>query len=194
MAPACVNMLTHIILILLLCSDADGCFKFLEIITPTPMEALSGSCLHIPCTFKPVSESKKINIRTSVVGIWFKTKWAYSQTAENVISISGNPSKTYPMIITGNLKKTECTTLFSNLSTKYTDKYYFRVENSGFTAIDVCHPLEIKVKGKTHFCVCFEFHLCITLDVLMQLSRAVCGPSGFVLCRLLPFKMLFTAI
>ncbi|CAI5673596.1 unnamed protein product [Oreochromis niloticus] len=50
------------------------------------------------------------------------------------------------MSITGNLSQRDCTTLFSNLTTNYTDKYFFRVESEPFKATAQQDPLQITVR------------------------------------------------
>ncbi|KAJ0023049.1 hypothetical protein NQD34_015183 [Periophthalmus magnuspinnatus] len=110
------------------------------------MEALSGSCLWIPCTYKPVNTDEDINTADPVTGIWFKGDRGYSTDSQYTFSVSGDSSKSYPMNFTGNLKNKNCTTMFYNLNKSHNDKYYFRVENSGFTATAVCDSLQIKVR------------------------------------------------
>ncbi|XP_055086273.1 B-cell receptor CD22-like [Periophthalmus magnuspinnatus] len=141
-------MLIQIIQLLLLCSGADSCDlpNYLSIKTPSPMEALSGSCLWIPCTYKVLPLNKDINTADPVTGIWFKGDRGYSTDSQNTFSVSGDSSKSYPMNFTGNLKNKNCTTMFYNLNKSHNDKYYFRVENSGFKATARCDSLQIKVR------------------------------------------------
>ncbi|XP_055086270.1 sialic acid-binding Ig-like lectin 7 [Periophthalmus magnuspinnatus] len=142
-----MNMLIQIIQLLLLCSGADGCDprNALSFITPSPMEALSGSCLWIPCTYK-VLPPYDINTADPVTGFWFKGVLAYETNSPNTFSVSGDSSKSYPMNIAGNLKNKNCTTMFYNLSKSHNDKYYFRVENSGFKGTARCDSLQITVR------------------------------------------------
>ncbi|XP_033841478.2 B-cell receptor CD22-like [Periophthalmus magnuspinnatus] len=141
-------MFIQMILILLLSSGADGCDRpnHLSIKTPSPMEALSGSCLWIPCTYEDLSQEEEINTADPVTGIWFKGVLEYSTSSQYTFSVSGDSTKSYPMNITGNLKNKSCTTMFYNLSKNHNDTYYFRVENSGFRATAVCDSLQIKVR------------------------------------------------
>ncbi|XP_069007570.1 sialic acid-binding Ig-like lectin 13 [Embiotoca jacksoni] len=108
---------------------------------PEEMEALSGSCLQIPCSFS-FSSKKNFDNTKETTGLWMK-----NSHRENVVFNSGEPAHLYPMEMIGNLREKNCTTLFSNLKTSYTDKYYFRVENSNSArATAVCDPLQITVK------------------------------------------------
>uniref|UniRef100_A0A3B4B872 Immunoglobulin V-set domain-containing protein n=1 Tax=Periophthalmus magnuspinnatus TaxID=409849 RepID=A0A3B4B872_9GOBI len=118
----------------------------LSFITPSPMEALSGSCLWIPCTYK-VLPPYDINTADPVTGFWFKGVLAYETNSPNTFSVSGDSSKSYPMNIAGNLKNKNCTTMFYNLSKSHNDKYYFRVENSGFKGTARCDSLQITVRA-----------------------------------------------
>uniref|UniRef100_A0A8C6TFF8 Ig-like domain-containing protein n=1 Tax=Neogobius melanostomus TaxID=47308 RepID=A0A8C6TFF8_9GOBI len=107
--------------------------------TPSPMEALSGSCLNIPCTYTRINIDPEISFK----GIWYKTK----SGAANVISVSGDSSKSYPMNITGNLKNRDCTTMFHDLTQRYEDKYFFRIENGpNNKATAICTNLQITVR------------------------------------------------
>ncbi|KAK7881617.1 hypothetical protein WMY93_030026 [Mugilogobius chulae] len=139
------NMFVHVLLNLLLSSGADAqCLTNLKPTTPSPMEALSGSCLFVPCTYKPVNTNQDINPKNSVTGSWSKgSNYGYGRTK---FSISGDPSKSYPMNITGNLKIKDCTTMFYDLNQSHQDDYYFRIENNPFTASAVCDPLHITVR------------------------------------------------
>ncbi|XP_029003772.1 sialic acid-binding Ig-like lectin 12 [Betta splendens] len=130
----------------LLCvSGAFGCFQDtgLLITAPKTMEALRGSCLMIPCNFTTTKE-EFISTRTTY-GVWIKNDSIW-QNANNVIYNSSGTVTTYPMKITGNLRQRNCTTLFSDLITTYTDTYYFRIENRPVKATAVCDPLRINVR------------------------------------------------
>uniref|UniRef100_A0AAQ4NW67 Si:dkeyp-28d2.4 n=1 Tax=Gasterosteus aculeatus aculeatus TaxID=481459 RepID=A0AAQ4NW67_GASAC len=109
------------------------------------MEALSGSCLQIPCNFS-VKSGEKINSRTTTFGVWIKNYSQFGMFPNNVIFNSSGTVSTYPMSFTGDLSQKNCTTLFSSLKTTYTGKYYFRVENEAFRATAACDPLQITVK------------------------------------------------
>ncbi|XP_042255086.1 sialic acid-binding Ig-like lectin 12 isoform X2 [Thunnus maccoyii] len=117
----------------------------LFITAPLEMEALSGSCLQIPCNFS-AAPGQTFDGRRTTIGVWIKNDHNFKSYPRNVIFNSGQTVNTYPMNITGNLSQNDCTTLFSSLNTTYTDRYYFRIEGNGFMATAVCDPVQITVK------------------------------------------------
>ncbi|CAI5673628.1 unnamed protein product [Oreochromis niloticus] len=144
-----VNIMTDIMLLSLLfipnslaACPQDSC---LFITAPTEMEALSGSCLQIPCNFSETG-TEKFDSRRSVFGVWIRNHSDVFAYPNNEIFNSSGTVNIYPMNITGNLKEKNCTTLFSNLTTTYTDTYYFRIMNWPFRATAICDPLKITIK------------------------------------------------
>ncbi|KAM8731264.1 myelin-associated glycoprotein-like [Acanthopagrus schlegelii] len=123
------------------CTQKSGLF----ITAPKTMEALSGSCLQIPCNFRPKSEQEFDSSR-EIFGVWIKNKSVFKDYPDNVIFNSRRTDNIYPMKITGNLREKNCTTLFSSLITSYTNTYYFRIESNSFKATAVCDSLQITVK------------------------------------------------
>uniref|UniRef100_A0A8P4G6I4 Ig-like domain-containing protein n=1 Tax=Dicentrarchus labrax TaxID=13489 RepID=A0A8P4G6I4_DICLA len=117
----------------------------LFITAPKKMEALSGSCLQIPCNLRHEPEQDFDSTRETF-GVWIKTNSYFGNNPKNVIFNSSKTVNTYPMNITGNLSQKNCTTLFSSLITSYTDTYYFRIENNPCRATAECDPLQITVK------------------------------------------------
>ncbi|KAA8578568.1 hypothetical protein FQN60_007137 [Etheostoma spectabile] len=111
----------------------DACPKTpaLFITAPKNMEALSGSCLLIPCNFSSKPDQDFNSTRTTF-GVWIKQDSRFNNSINNVIFNSSGTVTTYPMSITGDLSQKQCTTLFSSLITNYTDTYYFRIENRPF--------------------------------------------------------------
>ncbi|KAK2859788.1 hypothetical protein Q5P01_004408 [Channa striata] len=145
----CVNMdLLGMLLSVLLVSGASAdCSKTPELIITAPkkMEALSGSCLMIPCNFSGKS-GETFNSRGSIYGVWIKNDSRFGLNSNNVIFNSSRTINKYPMKITGNLRQTNCTTEFSNLTLTHTDTYYFRIETEGFKATAACDLVQISVK------------------------------------------------
>ncbi|XP_030613069.1 sialic acid-binding Ig-like lectin 7 [Archocentrus centrarchus] len=139
-----VNIMTAIMLLSLLfiprALAACPPNAHLFITAPTEMEALSGSCLRIPCNFNATGPEPFDSTRP-VFGSWIKN----DPSIKNVIFNSSETVNIYPMNITGNLKQKNCTTLFSNLTTAYTNTYYFRIMNWPVRATAVCDPLTITI-------------------------------------------------
>ncbi|XP_069007855.1 sialic acid-binding Ig-like lectin 14 [Embiotoca jacksoni] len=141
-----VNMLLSVFFLPGVLADCDK-ISYLDITAPKQMEALSGSCLQIPCSFTPkpsTPSTSSFDSTRETFGVWIKTS-DISKYSHVVFNSSGKVSKN-PMKITGNLNETNCTTLFSNLSTNHSDKYFFRIENWPFRATAFCDPLQITVK------------------------------------------------
>ncbi|XP_030281585.1 vascular cell adhesion protein 1-like [Sparus aurata] len=123
------------------CTQKSGIF----ITAQSKMEALSGSCLQIPCSFRPEQE-QEFDSKSKIFGVWIKNDTRFKNDPKNVIFNSSGTNNIYPMKITGNLSERNCTTLFSSLITSYTNRYYFRIENCPFKATAVCDPLQITVE------------------------------------------------
>ncbi|XP_033988235.1 vascular cell adhesion protein 1-like isoform X1 [Trematomus bernacchii] len=143
-------MVTNMLLLVLFVSDflphlVEGACEHLRITTPKQMEALSGSCLLIPCIFS-ADPDVGFNSSREIFGVWMKKESAFDQKPKNVIFHSDGTINRYPMSITGNLRQGNCTTLFSTLEEIHTNKYFFRIENSPFLATAPCDPLQITVK------------------------------------------------
>ncbi|XP_059183432.1 myelin-associated glycoprotein-like [Centropristis striata] len=118
----------------------------LLITAPKQMEALSGSCLQIPCNFR-VKPGEKFSSTGTIFGVWIKSVQYFKNKPDNVIFNSSKKNNIYPMSLTGDLSEKNCTTLFSSLITNYTDTYYFRIDGPSYRATAACDPLQIKVKG-----------------------------------------------
>ncbi|CAI5673624.1 unnamed protein product [Oreochromis niloticus] len=144
-----VNIMTDIMLLsLLFIPNTLAAFpqdSRLFITAPTEMEALSGSCLQILCNFSETG-TEKFDSTRSVFGVWIKNHSDVFAHPNNEIFNSSGTVNIYPMNITGDLKEKNCTTLFSNLTTTYTNTYYFRIMNWPFRATAVCDPLKIIIK------------------------------------------------
>ena len=125
------------------CTQRSGLF----ITAPKKMEALSGSCLQIPCNFRPKSELLFDSSR-EIFGVWIKNDHAFDNNPKDVIFNSSGTDNIYPMKITGNLREKNCTTLFYNLISNYSNTYYFRIEISPNKATAICDPLQINIIGK----------------------------------------------
>ncbi|XP_059182724.1 B-cell receptor CD22-like [Centropristis striata] len=118
----------------------------LFISAPEQMEALSGSCLQIPCNFR-VKPGEEFSSKGKIFGVWIKRDIRFGLFPENVIFNSSKMNNIYPMSLTGDLSDKSCTTLFSSLITDYTETYYFRIEKPSFRVTAVCDPLQITVNA-----------------------------------------------
>ncbi|XP_024136372.1 myelin-associated glycoprotein-like [Oryzias melastigma] len=108
------------------------CYSYLDTTAPKKLEALTLSCLIIPCSFKTIpgqGKGNEFDNNREIIGVWIKNYRYFNSHPDNVISNSSNQENIYPMKMIGNLKQKNCTTLFSNLTTKYTEIYFFRIEN-----------------------------------------------------------------
>ncbi|XP_028288556.1 myelin-associated glycoprotein-like [Parambassis ranga] len=117
----------------------------LFITTPVKMEALSGSCLHIPCNFS-IGPKHSLDSGRETFGVWVKNYRTEDLFPFDVVFNSSRTVNKYPMNITGNLSQKNCSTLFSTLTTSHTDTYFFRAENGPFKATAICDPVYISVR------------------------------------------------
>ncbi|XP_029978674.1 B-cell receptor CD22-like [Sphaeramia orbicularis] len=141
-------MVANMLLLVLSLSGASSMCDVrpdLFISAPKSMEVLSGSCVRIPCRFRLQNKEEFDSSKTSF-GVWIKRDSRFRKHPQNVIFNSSGTVKTYPMYITGNLGQKNCTTLFSNLTSVYTEKYFFRLENGDFKATASCNSTQITVK------------------------------------------------
>ncbi|KAM6971535.1 myelin-associated glycoprotein-like [Tautogolabrus adspersus] len=116
----------------------------LRITTPQNVEALSGSCVQIPCTFSAKS-APEFDSRAKLSGVWIKSDPRFGLNPNNVVFNSSKTVNRYRMNITGNLSLKDCTTLFLNVNKSYTNRYYFRIESIPFNATASSDPLQITV-------------------------------------------------
>ncbi|XP_067283676.1 sialic acid-binding Ig-like lectin 7 [Pseudorasbora parva] len=102
--------------------------KEFSISLPEKIDALSGSCVIIKCTFE-IEEKYEKNLTDNAAGCWYKDGtgsekivFNSSMSSQNSI-IKGN--------ITGILHKKDCTTVFYDVRSNYSGTYYFRIEGEG---------------------------------------------------------------
>uniref|UniRef100_A0A096MIL6 Ig-like domain-containing protein n=1 Tax=Poecilia formosa TaxID=48698 RepID=A0A096MIL6_POEFO len=100
--------------------------------TPGQIEALSGSCLQIPCSFNSTHQIHNMSVPT--YGLWLKTHWDLITTPGNLIFNSDGSVNTYSLKMIGNLSEEDCTTVFPDLKTSYTDRYFLRIQSWPFRA------------------------------------------------------------
>lgn len=148
MAVLCVDILPRALLLTLLYlgEEALGWECHLNVTTPQSLDALTGSCVQIPCNFTTPNSTKSteaFNASNPVFGVWMKGGHNFD-TRPAVVIFNSSEQNNYLINITGDLKKKDCTTVFYNLTTN-TDKYFFRIENRPYLATASCNGLTIKV-------------------------------------------------
>uniref|UniRef100_A0A8C8G494 Ig-like domain-containing protein n=1 Tax=Oncorhynchus tshawytscha TaxID=74940 RepID=A0A8C8G494_ONCTS len=116
-----------------------ACFGRRDLITTMPdrLDVLTGSCMQIPCSFDIVHQNKyTFNSTILTSGVWIKGNPYFGGRLDSVIFNSTEMVNRYQGEITGNMSQKNCTTVFFNVTTNYTDKYYFRIESQPFRATD----------------------------------------------------------
>uniref|UniRef100_A0A096MGM5 Ig-like domain-containing protein n=1 Tax=Poecilia formosa TaxID=48698 RepID=A0A096MGM5_POEFO len=145
-----------------LADNCGGLTPALRITTPNIMEALTGSCLQIPCTYEP--EVPEYDSSKTIYGVWLKGGVNFGDNPSLVIFNSSGSINKYSPNITGNLKEKNCTTLFPDLQTSHAEKYYFRVEKGDYKGTACADPLQIKVKVCGILMFTFTLLLCSFLS------------------------------
>ncbi|XP_043960167.1 sialic acid-binding Ig-like lectin 12 isoform X2 [Gambusia affinis] len=140
-----VNMLLSVFLLPgVLANSCNRTTPALHITAPKEIEALTGSCLPIPCSFN--TPETAFDNSKAVAGIWMKHNLDFKGDPRNVIFNSTRKDNTYQLEIIGNLSEKNCTSLFRDLNSSHTERYFFRVENGPFRATACSNPINIKVK------------------------------------------------
>nr|XP_055046286.1 sialic acid-binding Ig-like lectin 13 [Misgurnus anguillicaudatus] len=93
---------------------------------PEKIEALSGSCVTINCTFT-IDNTYDKDLTDSAAGMWYKD----GHKDNNIVFNSSNSKHRFKGEITGKLKDKNCTTIFNNVTSDYKGKFYFRIEING---------------------------------------------------------------
>ncbi|MEQ2176463.1 hypothetical protein GOODEAATRI_028214, partial [Goodea atripinnis] len=138
-----VNMLLSVFFLPGALADCGDTKPALSITTPKPIEALSGSCLQIPCTYN--TTDKTFDSSRPINGVWMKGGVNFGSNPNIVIFNSSKSVNIYQMEMIGNLTEKNCTSLFPYLNTSYKDRYFFRVENEPFKATACADSLQINV-------------------------------------------------
>ncbi|XP_038161621.1 sialic acid-binding Ig-like lectin 12, partial [Cyprinodon tularosa] len=118
------------------CNNRHKAIVFIT--TPKPVEALSGSCLHVPCSFRAEKGDNEFNSERNTTGAWIKSDKGIFNINHGVNSAQ--------IKITGDLSRKNCTTLFADIKTSQAGKYYLRIENGVYKATACSKALQIKVK------------------------------------------------
>ncbi|CDQ91942.1 unnamed protein product [Oncorhynchus mykiss] len=135
-------------LIGLVMSGVLACFgrRDLNATMPDGLDVLTGSCVQIPCSFDiPDQHKDTFNSAILTSGVWIKENPNFRECPDRVIFNSSNMVNRYQGEITGNMSQKNCTTVFFNVTTSYSDKYYLRIENGPFLATDTEKSVHIDV-------------------------------------------------
>ncbi|XP_055737663.1 sialic acid-binding Ig-like lectin 6 isoform X1 [Salvelinus fontinalis] len=135
-------------LIVLFMSGVLACFGQRHLITTMPdrLDVLTGSCVQIPCSFDiPEQHKDKLNSTILTSGVWIKENPYFGGRPDSVIFNSSETVNRYEGKITGNMSQKNCTTVFFNVTTNYTNRYFFRIESQPFLATDTEKSVKIVV-------------------------------------------------
>ncbi|XP_041717170.2 sialic acid-binding Ig-like lectin 7 [Coregonus clupeaformis] len=114
---------------------------------PDRLDVLTGSCVQIPCAFEiPVKNINKFNSTILTFGVWIKESPQFGDNLANVIFNTSKMVNSYQGNITGNMSQKNCTTVFFNVTTSYSDKYFFRIESQPYRATDNETSVNIDVR------------------------------------------------
>ena len=99
------------------------CHAGLNASMPTLMEALSDTCLQIPCSFDAVPPSL-LHKNQPIIGFWLKSTHNFGPHPESVVFNDSKTKNIYPISIIGNMSEYNCTTVFARLNLSYAGTYY----------------------------------------------------------------------
>ncbi|XP_029535743.1 sialoadhesin-like [Oncorhynchus nerka] len=99
------------------------CLDFAALM-PQNIEALSGSCVAIPCSFT-LGSGYESSLTASCKGIWRKG-WRRVHVFDS--SLTGTGLNTIQGNLTGNLQQKECTTILNDFTSYFNDYFCFRLE------------------------------------------------------------------
>ncbi|XP_064862987.1 B-cell receptor CD22-like isoform X3 [Oncorhynchus nerka] len=134
-------------LIGLFISGVLACFGRRDLFTTMPdrLDVLTGSCMQIQCSFDIPDPHNTFNSTILTSGVWIKESPYFGELPDNVIFNSSETVNRYQGKITGNMSQKNCTTVFFNVTTNYTNKYFFRIEGQPFRATDTENAVNIVV-------------------------------------------------
>ncbi|CAM4566172.1 unnamed protein product [Leuciscus chuanchicus] len=103
------------------------CCRDFTISLPEKIEALSGSCVIIKCTFEIQESFDKELSESAAIGVWLKD--GTNANDQQVLNSRVHSSNHFKGAITGKLHEKNCTTIFYNVSSNHTGKYFLRIES-----------------------------------------------------------------
>ncbi|XP_016399914.1 sialic acid-binding Ig-like lectin 13 [Sinocyclocheilus rhinocerous] len=120
------------------------CCRDFSISLPQNIQALSGSCVIIKCRFE-IEEKHDKNLvpKRAATGLWLKDG---DKMKDHLVFHSTDPKPNhFNGKITGKLHEKNCTTVFYNVSSKHTGRYYFRIESGDLKYIYTVNTSTINV-------------------------------------------------
>ncbi|XP_050959331.1 sialic acid-binding Ig-like lectin 14 [Labeo rohita] len=105
------------------------CCRDFSISLPENIEALSGSCVIIKCRFEIEDKYDGDLTESAATGMWFKD--GTHPFINQVFNSSNTKPNHFSGKIAGKLHKKDCTTIFYNITSNHSGKYYFRIEGNG---------------------------------------------------------------
>uniref|UniRef100_A0A8C2DLJ5 Ig-like domain-containing protein n=1 Tax=Cyprinus carpio TaxID=7962 RepID=A0A8C2DLJ5_CYPCA len=102
---------------------------YFNIYLPEKIKALRGSCVIINCRFE-INKQYNTDLTERAKGVWLKDG---TDVNRNVVFNSNTSSQNFFIRgnITGKLKDKDCTTVFYDLRSDHSGRYYFRIETEG---------------------------------------------------------------
>uniref|UniRef100_A0A8C2DD92 Ig-like domain-containing protein n=1 Tax=Cyprinus carpio TaxID=7962 RepID=A0A8C2DD92_CYPCA len=116
--------------IIIFCFLLEGvCCRDFNIYLPEKIKALRGSCVIINCRFE-INKQYNTDLTERAKGVWLKDG---TDVNRNVVFNSNTSSQNFFIRgnITGKLKDKDCTTVFYDLRSDHSGRYYFRIETEG---------------------------------------------------------------
>ncbi|XP_057689447.1 B-cell receptor CD22-like [Corythoichthys intestinalis] len=95
---------------------------------PLSVQALSGSCLYIPCTFT-ILQSQDINLNSTCAAIWRTGTFSFTDVFDSRLTREQSRAKNLLQgNVVGNLLDKNCSTMLEGVTSDRTGSYFFRLE------------------------------------------------------------------